>query len=92
MIGSIVDGVVKELTDTINSLQTENQDLKTRVEKLEAKVGAAEHFSNCLRIAGVPENPLEYTDVYVIDMCRTIDAEVTLDDIELSHRVGPLRE
>ena len=94
MIGSIVEGVVKGLTDTINSLQKENQDLKTRVQKLEAKVDAAEQYSrrNCLRIAGVPENPLENTDVYVIDMSRAIDAEVTLDDIERSHRVGPLRE
>ena len=94
MIGSIVEGVVKGLTDTINSLQKENQDLKTRVQKLAAKVDAAEQYSrrNCLRIAGVPENPLENTDVYVIDMSRAIDAEVTLDDIERSHHVGPLRE
>ena len=94
MVSSIVEGVIKGLTDTINSLQKENQDLKTKIEKLEANLGAAEHYSrrNCLRIAGVPENPLENTDVYITDMCRAIGAEVTLDDIELSQRVGPLRE
>ena len=94
MVNTIVSGVVEGLNLTIQSLQKENRGLKARVELLEAKVDAAEQYSrrNCLRIAGVPENQSENTDVYVIDFTRAIDAEVTLDDIERSHRVGKRRD
>lgn len=94
MVNTIVSGVVEGLNLTIQSLQKENRGLKARVELLEAKVDAAEQYSrrNCLRIAGVPENQSENTDVYVIDLTRAIDAEVTLDDIERSHRVGKRRD
>lgn len=90
MVNTIVSGVVEGLNLTIQSLEKENRGLKARVELLEAKVDAAEQYSrrNCLRIAGVPENQSENTDVYVIDLTRAIDAKVTLDDIERSHRVG----
>lgn len=65
MINTIVSGVVQGLNLTIQSLEKENRGLKARVELLEAKVDAAEQYSrrNCLRIAGVPENPSENTDV-----------------------------
>ena len=94
MVNTIVSGVVEGLNLTIQSLQKENRGLKARVELLEAKVDAAEQYSrrNCLRIAGVPENQSENTDVYVIDLTRAIDAEVTLGDIERSHRVGKRRD
>ena len=94
IIGPIVDGVLKGLNDTIETLQKENKELKSRVEKLENKMDAAEQYSrrNCLRVAGVPENPLEDTDGYILSLSRAICAEVTLDDIERSHRVGPIRE
>ena len=93
MVNTIVSGVVQGLNLTIQSLEKENRGLKARVELLEAKVDAAEQYSrrNCLRIAGVPENPSENTDVYVMDLTRAIDAEVSLNDIERSHRVGRRR-
>ena len=95
-----VRGALEGLTSTVNSLQStvedlqkDNTSLTERVETLEKKVDAAEQYSrrNCLRLSGVPENPSENTDVYIIDMARAIDAEVTLDEIERSHRVGPVR-
>ena len=94
IIGPIVDGVLKGLNDTIETLQKENKELKSRVEKLETKMDTAEQYSrrNCLRVAGVPENPSEDTDGYILSLSRAIGAEVTLDDIERSHRVGPIRE
>ena len=93
IIRPIVDGVLQGLKDTVETLQKENLDLKSMVEKLEAKLDAAEQYSsrNCLRIAGVQENTTEDTDAYVMELSRAIDAEVTLDDIERSHRVGPVR-
>ena len=92
MISSIVEGVVSGLNSTIASLRQENAELKARIEMLENRAEAAEQYSrrNCLRIAGVPENPSENTDVYVIDS-RAIEAEVSLDDIERSHHVGKPR-
>ena len=100
MITAIIDGVVEGLTTTVhnlqsqvNELQKENADLKQRVTLLETKADAAEQYSrrNCLRISGVPEDSSENTDVYVIDMARAIDVEVKLDEIERSHRVGPMK-
>ena len=90
---SIVDGVLAGLTSTIQSLQKEKAELKKRVSVLEAKADAAEQYSrrNCLRVAGVKENNSENTDVYVIDMARAIGAEIGLDDIERSHRVGKVK-
>ena len=41
-----------------------------------------------MRVAGVKENTSENTDVLVIDLSRAIGAEISLDDIERSHRVG----
>ena len=93
MISSIVEGVVSGSNSTIASLRQENAELKARIEMLENKAEAADQYSrrNSLRIAGVPENQSENTDVYVIDLSRAIEAEVSLDDIELSHRVGKPR-
>ena len=90
---SIVNGVLDGLTSTIVSLQKENSELRARVSALEAKADAAEQYSrrNCLRVAGVKEDTSENTDVLVIDMSRAIGAEISLDDIERSHRVGEPR-
>ena len=90
---SIVNGVLDGLTSTIVSLQKENSELRARVSALEAKADAAEQYSrrNCLTVAGVKEDTSENTDVLVIDMSRAIGAEISLDDIERSHRVGKLR-
>ena len=90
MAKSIVDGVIAGLNSTIQALQKENKSLRDRVEMLEARADASEQYSrrNCLRIAGVPEDANENTDVYIIDLARAIEADVSLDDIERSHRVG----
>ena len=87
---SIVNGVLEGLNTTIVSLQKENSELRARVSVLEAKADAAEQYSrrNCLRVAGVKEDTSENTDVLVIDLSRAIGAEISLDDIERSHRVG----
>ena len=75
MVNTIVSGVVEGLNLTTQSLEKENRGLKARVELLEAKVDAAEQYSrrNYLRIAGVPENQSENTDVNVIDLTRAIE-------------------
>ena len=93
MISSIVKGVLDGLTSHVKVVEKENESLKTRVAFLEAKSDAAEQYSrrNCLRIAGVPENATENTDTYVVKLERAIEADVNIDDIERSHRVGKPR-
>ena len=76
MISSVVDGLVSGLNSIIASLRQENAELKARIEMLENRAEAAEQYSRCkcLRIAGVPENQSENTDIYVIDLSRMIEA------------------
>ena len=70
MVKSIVTGVLEGLQTKVTTLETENKDLRERVEKLEAKADAAEQNSrrNCLRIAGVSEEEAADTDAYVLDL------------------------
>lgn len=93
MIGSIVKGVLDGLTSHVKAVEKENESLKTRVALLEAKSDAAEQYSrrNSLRITGVPENATENTDTYVVELARALEADVSTDDIERSHRVGKPR-
>ena len=60
------------------------------MELLEAKVNAAVQYSrrNCLRIAGVPGHTSENTD----KLDEGHRCEVSMDNIEQSHRVGKRRE
>ena len=90
MANAIVTGVLEGIQTKVSTLEKENQNLRERVEKLEAKADAAEQYSrrNCLRIAGVPENEAADTDSFVLDLSRAIGAEIALTDIERSHRVG----
>ena len=84
---------VTKLETQVSDIQKENAELHTRVKALETKADAAEQYSrrNCLRISGVAEDSSENTDVIVIDMARAIDVELSLDEIERSHRVGPVK-
>ena len=93
MISFIVKGVLDGLTSHVKAVEKENESLRTRVAFLEAKSDAAEQYSrrNCLRIAGVPENATENTDMYVVELARAIEADVSIDDIERSHHVGKPR-
>lgn len=90
LVSSIVEGVLAGLKLQVASLEKENQDLKTRVLKLEEAVDSAEQYSrrNCLRITGIQETDSEVTDDIVISLARSIDVELSLQDIDRSHRLG----
>ena len=90
LVNSIVEGVLAGLHSKIASLEQENSNLKKRVEKLEISADNAEQYSrrNCLRISGVPENNDEVTDNIVLDLATAIDADIKLEDIDRSHRLG----
>ena len=90
LVNSIVEGVLAGLHSKIASLEQENSNLKKRVEKLEISADNAEQFSrrNCLRISGVPEKNDEVIDKIVLDLATAIDADIKLEDIDRSHRLG----
>lgn len=97
LISSIVQGVLAGLQSKVDTLTTENAELKTKVEKLESALEnaestleKAEQYSrrNCLRVSGVPESINEITDDYVCALARAIDVDLSINDIDRSHRLG----
>ena len=90
MVSEIVDGVVNGLKTRISDLETENKLLKARVVKLETASDTAEQYSrrNCVRITGIPESFNESTDDHVMSMANALNLDLTINDIDRSHRVG----
>lgn len=91
-----VASVKKENAD----LKKENVDLKSSLRKLEARVTKVEEAAdlieqysrrNCVRISGVLEENNEDTDRIVQNMARDLNVNLTLADIDRSHRVGKPR-
>ena len=105
MLSSEIEKLVKErveretadLKTAISSLQAENQKLLDNVSKMEVtlatKVDDLEQYSrrSCLRIAGIEEKENEDTSELVLELADRLNIDVRPDDIEVSHRVGPLR-
>ena len=89
-VKSIVEDVLAGLTSKISSLERENLELKNRVKAFENAVDNMEQHSqrNCLRITGVAETDTESTDEFVINLTRTIDVDLSSQDIDRSHRLG----
>jgi len=86
-VSSIVDGVVKGLSEKISQLEAENAELKGRIRSLEQSADAAEQYSrhNCLRISGAPEskaNSTDDTDSYVLKMAKALNTTLTINEID----------
>ena len=105
MLSSEIEKLVKERVEretadlkiAISSLQAENQKLLDNVSKMEVtlatKVDDSEQYSrrSCLRIAGIEEKENEDTNELVLELADRLNIDARPDDIEDSHRVGPLR-
>lgn len=93
LVSSIVEGVLQGLQSKVASLEKENTELKQRVGALETALDNAEQYSrrNCLKITGVPESIEGSTDDYVCNLARAIDVDLSIEDIDRSHRLGKLR-
>lgn len=91
VVKSIVEGVLSGISHDLIELKAENSRLRKRVADLEASADAGEQYSrrNCLRLSGIKETGGESTDAIVLEMAAAIGANVTLGDIDRSHRVGP---
>ncbi|XP_052241446.1 uncharacterized protein LOC127851662 [Dreissena polymorpha] len=99
MLESIAAGVVERLSNRIECLENDNQVLRNennmlrdRVTDLENQMYAGEQYSrrNNVRIFGVPESPEsnECTDDVVMSLCKTLGADVCINEIDRSHRTG----
>lgn len=57
---------------------------------MEEAVDNAEQYSrrNCLHIIGIQETDNKVLDDIVINLARSIDVELSLQDIDRSHRLG----
>ena len=78
-------------------LKLQNAELRTSLGKLEARVSKVEEAAdfneqysrrNCIRISGIKEENNEDTDRIVLNMARDLNANLSLADLDRSHRVG----
>ena len=75
----------------IEDLRSEVDSLSTKVEKLEKFQDLQEQFSgrNCLLVHGIAEEKNELTDEVITNtLNEKLDLEITLRDIERTHRIG----
>ena len=92
MIETIITGVVDGLSKRIECLEHENTKLQNENRTLKDALDASEQYSrrNSLRIFGIPESakPNESTDEIVMNLCKSMGADVLIGEIDRSHRTG----
>ncbi|KAH3738745.1 hypothetical protein DPMN_045388 [Dreissena polymorpha] len=92
MIETIITGVVDGLSKRIECLENENLKLKNENRILNDALDANEQYSrrNSLRIFGIPESEKsnESTDTIVMNLCKSLGADVSIGEIDRSHRTG----
>ena len=88
---------INDLKTDLNDIKAENTTLKTKVDELEKTVAknvinidSLEQYSrrNTLRISGIPEDPVESTDVKVLELAADLNVNLFSHDIDRSHCVG----
>ena len=81
---------IQSISEENMALRRENESLKMRVQKLESASDNAEQYSrrNCLRVSGVRENSNENTDELILERTRSMNIDLSLQEIDRSHRVG----
>ena len=91
LVSNIVEGVLHGISSKITSLEGENKQLK--VIALENKSDRAEQYSrrNCLRLSGIPESKGESVDDKVLEITNTLGANLSIDEIDRTHRLGKMR-
>ena len=74
----------------IDNLKKENQNILSRVSKLENRNDDLEQYSrrNSVRVSGIPENDGENTDNIILTISDALGADLDNRDICRSHRVG----
>ena len=83
----------QELASTKKDLISSEEKLTATQEKLsnverQVEQMEAENRKNCLVISGVPELPQENTNELVLDVAKAAGVEMSINDIDRSHRLG----
>lgn len=78
------------LTELIEALRTENQELKKKVKTLEDRVEDMEQYSrsNCVEIQGIPYTPTEDVLSIVKDVGKALDLTISDSMVDTCHRLG----
>ena len=96
-----VQAATRPLQEEIQTLKTENDqlkkaytDLEKRIVQIEADKDALEQYSrrNSLRISGIPEQSVEVTDEIVLKLVNDLGVTLNSSDIDRSHRVGRITD
>ncbi len=97
IVENVVTSVISKLTSKLDLLEDvntklciENSELKAKVNLLELKLDDQEQYSrrNLVRISGIEEHKGENTDDLVLDLSRKIGSNLTLTELDRTHRVG----
>lgn len=75
--------VIEALKETINEKDKVINDLQVKLDDLEQY-----QRRQCLRVFGVEEGADEDTDVKAIEIARKIGVDLSIEDIDRSHRIG----
>lgn len=94
-VGELTDSFkeeIKTLRAENDALKKANSELQERVSLLEIANDDHEQYSirNCLRIGGIPVQANEDTDDIVLDIAQQLDVDVSIAEIDRSHRVGKI--
>lgn len=90
VVSEVIDNKLEALTNDNRRLSNENEQLKNRISQLEQSLDDAEQYSrrNCVRLSNIPEMDSEDTDRLVLKVAETMNIDVSLRDIDRSHRIG----
>lgn len=84
---------VANCKNTISELSIENERLNNQLLQITARVDDSEQRNRnyCLIAHGIKEDDSESTDDKVVELIQSIGVDITVDEIQRSHRLGPLR-
>lgn len=80
----------EKLNKLIETLMSENNQLKTKVKELEVRVEDLEQYSrsNCLEIQGIPVTPAEDVLGIVKEVGKAMNVQISDDMVDACHRLG----
>ncbi|PSN42454.1 hypothetical protein C0J52_18914 [Blattella germanica] len=103
LANAVKDSLVGELkaaldasTEAIRKLEAAFQERGRRIHDLESKLSEKhddlEQYGRrmCLRVFGIPEERNEDTDMIAIDVAKRINVDLSIQDIDRSHRIGKI--
>ncbi|XP_077990997.1 uncharacterized protein LOC144453647 [Glandiceps talaboti] len=84
---------ISELEETNKNLEKTNTELRNRITTLEIDANQQNQYSrrNNLEISGIPERENENTDDITLSVLRNINPGISIDDIDVTHRIGKVQ-